>query len=170
MPALLKLQKNSIGIGDRFAREAKPQLRACILAEQQGLAIIPVWNKSNREHAIIGSEPAATRTAADAAVTELSWRHQYFVDADHVGMKTVDRFLPYANFFTVDVADWIGKPADAEAARGFVRSHPELTGRIELCDLIEPLVTTRPLIERTAAKDLAAIDEAGRAYRHIASA
>lgn len=31
-------------------------------------SVIPVWNKSNREHVIIGSNPEATRHAADAAV------------------------------------------------------------------------------------------------------
>jgi tagaturonate epimerase len=170
MPALLKLDRNSLGVGDRFARQAKAQLQACLLAEQQGEMIVPVWNKSHREHSIIGSEPSATRGAADAAVRELGWRHSWFVDADHIGMGTVDRFLPYADFFTIDVADWIGTAADAEAARQFISRHSNLIGPIDVPNIADPFVIVREDIERAIWKYLAAIQEAGRVYRHIASA
>lgn len=52
----LKLSKYSIGTGDRFAHQAKAQLQACLHALEHGVEIVPVWNKSNREHMIIGSE------------------------------------------------------------------------------------------------------------------
>ena len=120
MNRFLKLEKLSIGVGDRFASQAKPQLRACMMAASKGVEVVPVWNKSNREHLIIGSEPAATRAAADKAVEELSWRKPYHVDADHIRLETVDRFIPYADFYTIDVADWIGKPATPSAVRSFV--------------------------------------------------
>ena len=68
------LSKYSIGVGDRFAHQAKAQLQACIQAAQRGVDVIPVWNKSNREHTIIGSDPATTRAAADAAVSSLAGR------------------------------------------------------------------------------------------------
>ena len=55
----LKLPKYSIGVGDRFAHQAKAQLAACIKAAEAGVEVVPVWNKSNREHTIIGSEPSA---------------------------------------------------------------------------------------------------------------
>ena len=55
-------------MGDRFARQASAQLKACLLAAAGGAEVIPVWNKSNREHVTIGSEPGTTRAAADAAV------------------------------------------------------------------------------------------------------
>jgi len=45
----------------------------------------PVWNKSNREHTIIGSQPDDVRAEADAAVAALGWSGAYYVDADHVG-------------------------------------------------------------------------------------
>lgn len=54
----LKLSKFSIGTGDRFAHQAKRQLQACVQALRNGVEVIPVWNKSNREHTIIGSEPS----------------------------------------------------------------------------------------------------------------
>jgi hypothetical protein len=70
----LKLNKYSVGVGDRFAHQAKAQLQACVRALQQGVEVVPVWNKSNREHNIIGSEPSSVRAAADAAVKALGWK------------------------------------------------------------------------------------------------
>jgi hypothetical protein len=55
-------------MGDRFAHQAKAQLQACVKALEHGVEVVPVWNKSNREHNIIGSEPKSVRAAADAAV------------------------------------------------------------------------------------------------------
>ena len=107
---MLKLEKFSIGVGDRFGRQAEAQLRACcLLAAEQGVDVIPVWNKSNREHTIIGSTPESTRVAADNAVAALNWKRSYYVDADHIELKTVDRFLSCSDFFTMDVAEWIGR-------------------------------------------------------------
>jgi len=57
----LTLPRFSIGMGDRFGMQAKAQLQACILALDAGVEVVPVWNKSNREHVIIGSEPDAVR-------------------------------------------------------------------------------------------------------------
>ena len=89
----LKLPRFSVGVGDRFAHQAKAQLAACVKAAEAGVEVVPVWNKSNREHMIIGSEPSQTRAAADAAVKELKWTKPYFLDADHINLKTVQRFL-----------------------------------------------------------------------------
>jgi len=104
----LMLPKFSIGVGDRFAHQAKAQLAACVLAAEAGVEVTPVWNKSNREHMIIGTEPSQTRAAADSAVKALGWKEPYFVDADHITLETVDRFLVVCDFFTLDVADEIG--------------------------------------------------------------
>src|SRR5215510_3719134 len=120
---MLTLARYSIGVGDRFAHQAKAQLRACVLAAEQGVEVIPVWNKSNREHVIIGSEPSSTREAADRAVRALAWRKAYHVDADHIRLETVDRFVPHSDFFTIDVADFIGRPADPGAVKTFCRRH-----------------------------------------------
>jgi hypothetical protein len=107
----LKLTKYSVGTGDRFAHQAKAQLQACVKALNNGLEVVPVWNKSNREHMIIGSEPSSVREAADAAVMALGWKLPYFCDADHITAATVDRFLAPCDFFTFDVADFIGQSA-----------------------------------------------------------
>jgi hypothetical protein len=116
----MHLEKLSLGVGDRFAHQAKAQLAACVCAAKQGLTIVPVWNKSNREHNMIGSEPATARAAADAAVRDLDWNASYYVDADHINLTTVDRFLAPCDFFTIDVADALAhgpEPAIKEAGK-----------------------------------------------------
>ena len=123
------LGRFSIGVGDRFAHQAPAQLRACIQAAEAGTVVAPVWNKSNREHTIIGSEPAETRAAADAAVRRLGWKQPYFCDADHINLRTVDRFLEPCDFFTIDVADQIGMAAAQAELDAFVRRHAGLIGQ-----------------------------------------
>lgn len=163
----LRLPKYSIGTGDRFAHQAKAQLQACIQAAQAGVEIVPVWNKSNREHTIIGSDPADARCAADRAVTELKWTKPYFVDADHINLNTVDRFVKPCDFFTIDVADLIGTAADPASVDRFLSAHPELSAPLEV-----PGIEARISADTRAAanKYLAAVQDAGRIYRHIKSA
>jgi hypothetical protein len=165
VPEHLTLPKFSIGVGDRFAHQAKAQLAACILAADAGVEVVPVWNKSNREHTIIGSEPVQTRAAADAAVRELGWTRPYFLDADHINLKTVHRFLDPCDFFTLDVADLIGQPAKPEAVTAFLSRHPELVGDVAIPDVGEPFQTDKAFVEGVAHKFLAAVQHAGEIYR-----
>ncbi len=184
---MLTLVKYSIGVGDRFAHQAKAQLRACMLAAEHGVEVIPVWNKSNREHTIIGSEPASVRASADAAVQELGWTRAYHVDADHIRLETVDRFIPASDFYTIDVADSIGHAAEPSAVKAFVDRHADLAdglsnsvyvrgpdgreiGRILPPGSAETFGITRADIERVAAKYLKAVQDAGAIYRKIAAA
>lgn len=163
----LELGKYSLGIGDRFGRQAAAQLRACQLAADSGAQIIPVWNKSNREHSIIGSKPSETRAAADAAVRALGWKSGYHVDADHIALKTVDQFISCCDFFTIDVADWIGRPAAPEAIEDFVARHKPLCGAHSIAGLTQPLTLSGESIRQAAGKYLLAVQEAGKVYRHI---
>ena len=111
----MKIGKYSFGVGDRFAHEGVNQLKALIEAEERfGVHFVPVWNKSNREHQIVGTEPIETRREADAAVAALGYKDQYFVDADHINLNNVDRFIEASDFFTIDVADYIGKTGTME--------------------------------------------------------
>jgi hypothetical protein len=167
---MTKLGKFSIGVGDRFAHQAKAQLEACVLARKAGVAVIPVWNKSNREHAIIGSDPSSVRAAADLAVKELRWGLPWFCDADHINLATVDRFLAHCDFYTIDVADYIGKPAEQSSIDGFVKRHPELAGTVPLEGAGGSIDITHELLRRTAGKFLFAVEEAGKIYRKIESA
>jgi tagaturonate epimerase len=161
----LTLPKYSIGVGDRFAHQAKAQLAACMKALDAGFLVAPVWNKSNREHTIIGSEPVQTRAAADAAVKELGWKGPYFVDADHINLKTVQRFLDSSDFFTLDVADLIGQPAKPEDVAAFIARHPELVGTVTIPGIAEPFKIDRAFVEGVANKFLAAVQHAGEIYR-----
>jgi len=158
------LPKYTFGVGDRFAHGAEAQLKACMMASELGVDVIPVWNKSNREHTIIGSVPMSVRHAADAAVGKLGWRKPYFCDADHINFETVDAFLEACDFYTIDVADWIGKPADATE---FVEKHPELAGTLEIPGVAGAIETNREFVRQVASKYVAAVTEASRIYRKI---
>jgi len=164
----LRLPRFSVGVGDRFAHQAKAQLRACMMAGEAGVEVAPVWNKSNREHVIIGSEPGATRAAADRAVKEMGWTGPYFVDADHIGLKTMARFLEPCDFFTIDVAEEIGRPATASDVDAFARRHPELVGEVRIPSIAEPFRTDAEFVKRVANKFLTAVETAGLIYRAIA--
>jgi hypothetical protein len=159
--------KFTLGVGDRFAHQAAAQLAAFQLAAAAGAEIIPVWNKSNREHLIIGSEPSGTRAAADAAVAELGWEKPYLLDADHINLTTVDRFVAPCDFFTLDVADEIGEAAEPADVAAFIQRHPELLGRVNIAGIAEPFELTRADIEKTANQFLKATQKAGAIYRHI---
>ena len=163
----LELPKFSVGVGDRFAHQAKAQLAACVMAAKAGVEVVPVWNKSNREHMIIGSEPKQTRDAADAAVKELGWTKPYFLDADHINLKTVERFMEPCDFFTLDVADMIGKPADPEEVMAFVHRHAELVGEVVIPGIDVPFKTDMEFVKGVANKFLAAVQDAGKIYRHL---
>jgi hypothetical protein len=170
MNTYLPLGKYSFGMGDRFAHQGRAQLQACLLATQLGAHFIPVWNKSNREHTFIGTDPASTRAEADAAVKALGWKQPYHVDADHIRLETVDRFIPHSDFFTIDVADSIGKPATPASLTAFVDRHPELVGTIAIPQIDQPFHTTRAYVEQIAGKFLLAVQEARVIYQHIAQA
>lgn len=111
----MTIGKYSFGVGDRFSHEGVNQLKALIKAEELfGVRFVPVWNKSNREHVIVCTEPGEVRKEADEAVAALGYTGQYFVDADHINLGNVDRFIDASDFFTIDVADYIGKTGTPE--------------------------------------------------------
>ncbi len=163
-----KIGHYSIGIGDRFAHEGEAQLKAFAKAKEAGVSITPVWNKSNREHTIIGTHPDSVRIEADAAVKKLVWAGDYFVDADHIGLATVDRFIAASDFFTIDVADFIGKSAPEDALTKWVSSAQSLIGTISLQPSGIALDVNADLIKTTGKKYLLAVREAGNVFRHIA--
>ena len=166
----MKLGKYSFGIGDRFSHEGKAQLAALIEGTgKYPFEFVPVWNKSNREHQIIGTEPADTRREADEAVMAMGYGKPYFVDADHINMNNVDRFIDASDFFTIDVADYIGKPADADSVSKFIENNLKYAGTLSIPGIQEPFKVDRSLLELLAGKYLFAAQEAGRIYRHIAS-
>ena len=65
------LPKYTMGIGDRFAHQGKAQLAAFVMAKQLGIEVAPVWNKSNREHNIVHSEPDSVSVESGAFSSEM---------------------------------------------------------------------------------------------------
>jgi len=163
----MEIDKYSWGIGDRFIHQAEAQLQALILAKNAGVEIVPVWNKSNREHTFIHSVPASTRHAAGAAVKALGWKGQYFCDADHINMNNVDRFMDACDFFTIDVADYIGEEAPAEEIDAFVQANKKYIGALAIPGIAKPFIITEIEVKRIAKKFLFAVKQAAVIYQHI---
>ena len=159
-----------MGLGDRFSHQGEAQLEALIKAQSvYGIDITPVWNKSNREHNIVHSEPSDTRTEADAAVKALKYHGQYFVDADHINLTNVDRFIAHSDFFTLDVADFIGKKAADTDIAGFIENHRQYCGTLKIPGIAQAFTVTESWLRSFAEKFLFAINQASSIYRHIAS-
>jgi hypothetical protein len=164
---MLTLPRFTFGVGDRFAHQAEAQLAAFERLAADGVVVSPVWNKSNREHTFIGSEPASVRAAAIAAVAGRKWPHPWFVDADHIRLETVDRFLDSSDFFTIDVADSIGKPAAEADVAAFLAKHPELTAPLTIPGIAAPVPLSAETSGTVARCYLLACREAGEIFRHI---
>ncbi len=164
---MMKIEKFTFGVGDRFAHQARAQLKAFEMAAEKGIDIVPVWNKSNREHLIVGSEPSSVYAAAAAAVKESGWKKPWHVDADHINLDTVDRFIEPSDFYTLDVAHFIGRAAPSEDVEAFVSRHPELIGEITIPGVATAMTTSRESVAGVASKYLFAVKEAGKIYKHI---
>jgi len=164
------LEKYSFGIGDRFGHQGKAQLQAIVKAKQQGVDITPVWNKSHREHTIVKTAPADVRVEADKAVKALKWNDSYRVDADHISAKNVDLFIDSSDFFTLDVADFIGRPADKDDVLDFVKKYRKYVGSQAIDGIDRAFEISKAQIEAIARKFMLAIKEAGKIYRHIEQA
>jgi hypothetical protein len=163
----MKLEKYSFGMGDRFLHQGRAQLQAIVNASEAGVEITPVWNKSDREHVIVGTEPPSLREEADAAVQALGWQGTYRVDADHINLGTVGRFLDCSDFFTIDVGDAIGEQASDADIEEFVGRHSRYVGALDIPGA-GTFEVKRETIESVAAMFLNAVQTAGGIYRHIA--
>ncbi len=163
----MKLEKYSIGTGDRFGKQAEAQLKSVIKAKEAGKEIAIIWNKSYREHAIIHTDPDSVRIAADNAVKALNWKGSYYVDADHISLKTVDLFMDSSDFFTLDVADFIGEKTDKYEVDKFVQENLIYCGKLNIPGIEDSLNITEESIRKIAERYLFAIKEAGKIYRHI---
>ena len=162
----MKLEKFSIGMGDRFLHQGKAQLQAIVNAKDAGVDITPVWNKSDREHKTIGTEPVTLREEADTAVKDLGWSDEYRVDADHINLSTVNSFIDCSDFFTLDVGDAIGKRASDQQIAAFIERHSRYIGFTQIPDA-GSFEVSKETIETVAATFLKAVNQAGEIYRHI---
>jgi hypothetical protein len=164
---MMMLSKYSMGVGDRFGHQGRAQVQAMQAMRAAGVPVVPVWNKSFREHSIIHTQPMDVRRAADAAVAAEQWTGGYHVDADHISLRNVDGFLDASDFFTLDVADHIGVAAPEAELAAFVARHRDLIGRHTITGLSAPLEVTAEALAASARKYLHAVREAGKLYRHI---
>lgn len=163
----MKLGKYSIGVGDRFSHQGKAQLRAIMKANERGIDINPVWNKSNREHMYVNSKPIDTRKEADDAVEALGFDGEYFVDADHINLNTVEPYVEVSDFFTLDVGSFIGKESKQEDIYSFIASCDKYKGKLQVPGIKEPLEVSKELLEVIAHSFLAATQHASEIYEFL---
>ncbi len=164
------LEKYSFGIGDRFAQQGEAQLKAIMMAGDNGIPIVPVWNKSHREHQIINSSPAGTIEEAIQATKALNWPDSFYVDADHITLSTVDSFIDHANFFTLDVAESIGGKVSDAAVGNFMESCAPYMGSLAIPGIEKPFEVTREEVVRIANTFLGAVEAASSIYNRIEAA
>jgi hypothetical protein len=165
----MKLEKYSFGTGDRFGHQGKAQLEAIKKAKDCGVDIAIVWNKSHREHLIVGTSPADVRQEADETVRGSNWSGAYHVDADHIGLSNVDEFLDHSDFFTLDVADFIGEKAGEDELESFVKKYSKYCGQLLIDGIPTPLEITIDKIRNIAEKYLVAANQAAEIYGYIES-
>ncbi|NVM16700.1 MAG: hypothetical protein HWN80_03225 [Candidatus Lokiarchaeota archaeon] len=163
----MRLQKYSIGTGDRFGCQGKAQLKAIIKAQENGINIAIVWNKSHREHLITNTTPADVLEEAQNAVRDLDWKGPYYIDADHIGISNIDLFIDSSNYFTLDVAEYIDKKASEADVNAYIERHEEFIGNLFISNIKKPLLINKTQLRAIAEKYLFAVKEAGRVYRKI---
>jgi len=76
--------------------------------------------------------------------------------------------MDHSNFFTIDVAHFIGRQAPAEISSSFVRRYNHYNGRFSIPGIEEELNITTYFLQETADKYLLAITEVKKIYDYIA--
>lgn len=163
------LGKYSFGVGDRFGKEGKAQLQAILEIWDEEVEVTPVWNKSNREHKTVGSHPESLRKEADEAVKTLDFTESYFVDADHINLQTVDKFISFSNFFTLDVAEFIGQKASEKEEEEFLQFFEGYMRDIEIPGIERKMQISKSHLRVMLDNFLLASQKAGEIYTHIRS-
>ncbi|NOY36548.1 MAG: hypothetical protein GXO83_03140 [Chlorobi bacterium] len=164
----MEINKYSFGTGDRFGHQGVAQLQAIMKTGELGIDLVPVWNKSHREHTIIGTTPGSVREEAGNAVKKLGWDKPWFVDADHINKNNVDAFIEPSDFFTIDIADFIGKKPDTSEVSDFIKRNRKYTGTLNIPGIEEKFHLSGRDLERIAGKFLFACREAAGIYNYIA--
>ncbi len=161
------LGKYSMGLGDRFGHQGSAQLKAIIAASQKGVDITPVWNKSNREHNIIGTQPSDVRIEADSVTKNAGFDKPYYVDADHITQDSVDRFIAASDFFTIDVANYIGIRADEKEIIEFLSAAEKYESKLKIPGTKLSFNTSRSQMKQIAEKYLFSTIKASEVYKKI---
>lgn len=162
------LGRYSLGTGDRFGQQGEAQLRAVQKAKNEfDTDITPVWNKSHREHEIIGTTPRDVRVEADNATANLNWEGTYCVDADHITRDIVDPYITCSDFFTIDVAEYIGEKINTDEKESFIRQNTGLVGTMVIPGIEKEFQVTEQFLSDWADQYLRAIHQAREIFEYI---
>ncbi|MBZ9730079.1 tagaturonate epimerase family protein [Salegentibacter sp. JZCK2] len=161
------LGKYSFGTGDRFGKEGKAQLKAVLKARENGVEVTPVWNKSHREHETVNSKPHLVWEEADAATESLDYSGKYFVDADHINLDIVDAYLSVSNFFTIDVADYIGKNAAKKEKDEFLKFIAKFQQKVNIPGISTEFEISEATLNQILDTFLFAVKKASEVYLYI---
>lgn len=164
---MIQLEKFSFGVGDRFGMQGAPLLKAIMKARDLGVQVVPVWNKSFREHQIIQTAPLSVREEADQAVQSLGYGGSYYVDADHVTEETVDDFIVSSDFFTIDVARYIGKKPLQKIDPIRDVMFRELGAVVDIHGCNDPVILSESIIDDFLERYYLAIVSAAELYRYL---
>jgi hypothetical protein len=74
------------------------------------------------------------------------------------------------DFFTLDVADYIGKEATTEEIDAFIETNKKYIGNLVIPGIAKPFTITEHDVRNIAKKFLIAIKEAATIYQHVAKA
>jgi hypothetical protein len=85
-------------------------------------------------------------------------------------MSNVDEFIEHSNFFTLDVADYIGKVPGRDDQKRFRDAALKYVGTLNIPDIQEQFKITQEDIDRIGSQFLFAVKQACRIYRHIEQA
>jgi hypothetical protein len=91
------------------------------------------------------------------------------VDADHINLHTVDQFLDHSNFFTLDVADYIGSKVSDQEISNFLNLAAPYEGELAIPGITKPFKIEREGLVDIASSFLGAVREAAAIYNHIVS-
>ena len=162
------IEKYSFGTGDRFGKQGEAQLAAIQeINKQTGIQVVPVWNKSYREHSIVKTKQDAVAVEAAEAVKNNNWEGNYYVDADHIGLSIVDEFLDTSNFFTIDVAHFIGEKANAADKEAFLNTYSKYLGKLSIPGIDTEFDISEKFLSDFADNYLKAIQEVKNIYDYI---
>jgi hypothetical protein len=82
-------------------------------------------------------------------------------------MDTVDRFLISSDFFTIDVAAFIGKKATDREILDFLNHSEKYVGKLQIPGIKKPFDITKAQLSEIATRFLYAAQTAGEIYRKI---
>ncbi len=99
----------------------------------------------------------------------LGFNGEYFVDADHINFNTVDPFLPVSNFFTIDVAEFIGRSAPKQEEEKFLAFFKDYASELKIPGIERKIQVSKTHLRELLNNFLLAAKNAGEVYSYIQS-